>query len=89
MEIEFLNKMQTPFPFDIERIIDDFVFLSVFVGNDFIPEQTGFDMRGGYFDTLIEIYQDVLANDCNDYITYAGRVNWVQAEMLFSALANY
>ena len=77
------------FPFNLERILDDFMFLTVFLGNDFIPEQTGIDVHGGYFDRVIEIYQGTLTHECNDYLTYAGRVNWVEAEKLFAALAEY
>jgi len=59
------------FAFDLERIIDDFLFLITFVGNDFIPEQTGLDVFGGTFDKVITIYQQFLGNS-EDYITYAG-----------------
>jgi len=90
IEIEFLNKTNlTAFPFDLERILDDFIFLTLFLGNDYIPEQTGLDVHGGYFDSIIEIYQETLSNECTDYITHAGRVNWAQAEKLFAKLADY
>jgi len=89
MEIEYQNRTNVRFPFNLERILDDFMFLTVFLGNDFIPEQTGIDVHGGYFDRVIEIYQETLTNECNDYLTYAGRVNWGEAEKLFAALAEY
>jgi 5'-3' exoribonuclease 2 len=89
MEIEYQNRTNVRFPFNLERILDDFMFLTVFLGNDFIPEQTGIDVHGGYFDRVIEIYQETLTNECNDYLIYAGRVNWAEAEKLFAALAEY
>ena len=57
-----------PFPYDLERIIDDFVFLCFFVGNDFIPHLPVLDIRDGALDFLIVLYTELLPS-LGDYIT--------------------
>ena len=36
LELEFKNDA-LPFPYDVERIIDDFVLFCMLIGNDFLP----------------------------------------------------
>jgi len=36
LELEFAD-VATPFPLDIERIVDDFVLFCMLIGNDFLP----------------------------------------------------
>ena len=65
--------------FDLERIIDDFIFFCFFIGNDFLPSLTTLDIFEGSLDELIDFYK--LSLPCmTDYITLNGQIYWDRAE---------
>lgn len=73
------------FRFDIERIIDDFVFFCFFIGNDFLPTLSALDIAEGSLDRLIEFYKDFLPT-MEDYITDSGTIHWDRAEKFIELL---
>jgi len=73
---------------DIERIIDDFIFFCFFIGNDFLPNISALDIGEGSLDKLIDLYKLILRN-MDDYITHQGVINWQRAEQLIWVLGEH
>jgi len=73
------------FRFDLERIIDDFVFFCFFIGNDFLPSLSALDIADGSLDSLIDYYKNLLPS-MTDYITDAGTIHWDRAEKFIELL---
>ena len=83
MEFRYLQN-NLPFQYDFERVVDDFIFMCFFVGNDFLPHLPSLDIRDGAIDFLIELYQSMLPS-LGDYLTKAGgNLNLTQVDILLS-----
>ena len=63
---------QLEFPsLDVERVVDDFVLLVTFVGNDFVPTIPTFDINEGALNYLMDQYRTSA-----QHLNTAGKVNW-------------
>lgn len=81
-----LNVPQQPFPFDLERALDDWVFMCFFVGNDFLPHLPSLDIRENGIDTLIAIWRDNIPA-MGGYLTQDGHVDFKRAQLILQGLA--
>jgi 5'-3' exoribonuclease 2 len=59
---------------DLERIIDDFIFLCFLVGNDFLPHIPALRITEGGIDCLMILYMQTVPK-AQDYLTNCGSIN--------------
>ena len=85
--LEFKD-LQLPFKFDFENLIDDFVFLCFFVGNDFLPHLPSLQIREGALDAILAMYKNSLPT-LDGYLTKQGIINFSNCDVLFNDIAKY
>ena len=77
-----------PFQPSLERMLDDFVFLCFFVGNDFLPHLPSLDIRDGALDYLFNVYKRILPT-LGDYITnHGGQVNLSHVDVILAEVGS-
>lgn len=61
LDLEFHEVQHViPFTYNLERVIDDFILLAVFVGNDFLPNLPDLHIHENGLERLFEVYKKVL-----------------------------
>ncbi|EFA77071.1 5'-3' exoribonuclease [Heterostelium album PN500] len=79
-------KCSPAFGFDIERVIDDFILICFFVGNDFLPHLPSLQINEGAIDRIMKIYKDLLPT-FDDYLTEDGEFSIDRVGKIFAKLA--
>jgi 5'-3' exoribonuclease 1 len=77
LELEFQGLKEPGalnFPFDMEHVIDDFILMAFFVGNDFLPNLPNLHINEGALSLMFTLYQDVLRK-MGGYINEEGVIN--------------
>ena len=75
LQLEFVYK-HDPSTYNLERIIDDFVFMTFLVGNDFLPHMPSLDIGDGAFTLLFETYKEHRKSwGDGQYLTNAGEIS--------------
>lgn len=86
IEVEFFGASTARFPLERERLIDDFVFLTFLVGNDFLPHLPTLDISENAFDVVFDAYKTVLKADPG-YLVENGEIkSFSRLEKLFAVI---
>ncbi|MCJ1434358.1 hypothetical protein MMC27_003726 [Xylographa pallens] len=90
LELEF-SELKDPsimtFPFDMERVIDDFILMAFFVGNDFLPNLPNLHINEGALALMFKVYKSVLPK-AGGYINELGVINLDRLSLLLEELAD-
>ena len=90
LELEFQELSQDGvlgFPYDMERIIDDFILMAFFVGNDFLPNLPNLHINEGALALMFQKYKEVLPR-LGGYINEQGEINLGRLETLLNELSD-
>ncbi|KAG7136829.1 hypothetical protein HYQ45_018876 [Verticillium longisporum] len=81
-----LDVPDLPFRFDLERAIDDWVFMCCFVGNDFLPHLPALEIRENGIDALTTIWKENLPR-MGGYVTKDGHIDLKRVQLIMDGLA--
>lgn len=90
LELEFQELKEDgalEFPFDLERVIDDFILMAFFVGNDFLPNLPNLHINEGALALMFKIYKTVLPKG-GGYINEGGVINMDRLAILLEELSH-
>jgi 5'-3' exonuclease len=74
------------FEFNLERLIDDFVFMCFFVGNDFLPCVPHLDIADGSLNLMMNVYRDMLPQ-LGGYLTQKEKIHLNRVELFLQEIA--
>lgn len=81
---ETTKKLRVP-KFELERVIDDFVFMCFFIGNDFLPCIPHMDISDGSLNLMMNVYRDMLP-DLGGYLTDKAKIHLPRVELFMQEI---
>ncbi|KAL1848385.1 exonuclease II Exo2 [Paecilomyces lecythidis] len=90
LELEFQDlevEGALQFPFDMERVIDDFILMAFFVGNDFLPNLPNLHINEGALALMFKTYKEQLPK-MGGYINERGVINMERLGILLDSLSD-
>ncbi|XP_031621171.1 5'-3' exoribonuclease 1 [Contarinia nasturtii] len=88
LELEFIElKPALSFEYDLEKIIDDWIFMCFMVGNDFLPHLPNLHINSNALPILYKVYKTVLPQ-LDGYMNEVGKLNLKRFEVFMGAMSD-
>jgi 5'-3' exonuclease len=85
--LEFKPKDSWLFNFRIERIVDDFIFMCMLIGNDFLPSLPHLSIASGGLNLLVRSYKEIQKNS-KGYLTQKYQMHMGRVELFLEKISN-
>lgn len=85
IDLEFRQALASLPDYDVERVVDDFVFMMFLVGNDFLPNLPTMDIKEGALNVMIQLYKGLIPR-LGGYLSDAGTIHPSRFEVFISKL---
>ena len=63
-----------PFPYEFERVNDDWTFLNAFIGSDFLPHLSSLEIREDAIDRIVRLYKETVF-EMKRWLTHDGQLD--------------
>ncbi|KAI0300796.1 exonuclease II [Russula brevipes] len=89
LDLEFREVGRTlPFDYNLERIIDDFIVLAVFIGNDFLPHLPDLHIHENGLEHLFEVYMKALPS-LGGYLNESGVIDTKRLQVILDEMVEW
>jgi 5'-3' exonuclease len=85
--LEFKPREKLFFNYNVERIVDDFIFMCMLIGNDFLPSLPHLDIASGALNLLVRSYKEIQTN-LKGYLTKKYQIHLGRAELFLEKISN-
>jgi 5'-3' exoribonuclease 1 len=77
-----------PFDYNLERVIDDFIVLAVFIGNDFLPHLPDLHIHENGLERLFDVYMKVLPS-LGGYLNESGVIDTKRLQVILDEMIEW
>ncbi|KAH9063988.1 exonuclease II [Lactarius vividus] len=89
LDLEFQEvRHSLPFEYNLERVIDDFIVLAVFIGNDFLPHLPDLHIHENGLERLFDVYMKVLPS-LGGYLNESGVIDTKRLQVILDEMIEW
>jgi len=85
--LEFKPRENFSYIYVLERIVDDFAFMCMLIGNDFLPPLPHLDIASGGLNLLVRSYKEI-QRDLKGYLTLGSKMHLGRVEIFLEKLSS-